>query len=168
MTPTVPAVLEGPRRFCHREFSAETLVSAKKTTTVSVCLPARDEATTIGPIIETIKADLAEKVHLVDEIIVVDDRSADATAAATIAAGVIAAGVIAAGVIAAGVIAAGVILERAGIDTDVPTAKEPTAKEPTAKETALASRYWASPEHGRVECRPCVDPSEVEQEEQEE
>ncbi len=153
MTPTVPAVLEGPRRFCHREFSAETLVSAKKTTTVSVCLPARDEATTIGPIIETIKADLAEKVHLVDEIIVVDDRSADATAAATIA---------------AGVIAAGVILERAGIDTDVPTAKEPTAKEPTAKETALASRYWASPEHGRVECRPCVDPSEVEQEEQEE
>ena len=150
MTPTVPAVLEGPRRFCHREFSAETLVSAKKTTTVSVCLPARDEATTIGPIIETIKADLAEKVHLVDEIIVVDDRSADATAAATIA---------------AGVIAAGVILERAGIDTDVPTAKEPTAKEPTAKETALASRYWASPEHGRVECRPCVDPSEVEQEE---
>ena len=87
MTPTVPAVLEGPRRFCHREFPAETLVAAKKTTTVSVCLPARDEATTIGPIIEIIKADLAEKVHLVDEIIVVDDRSADTTAAVAAAAG---------------------------------------------------------------------------------
>jgi glucosyl-3-phosphoglycerate synthase len=87
MTPTVPGVLESPRRFCHHQFSAEALVAAKKTTTVSVCLPARDETSTIGAIIETIKADLAEKVHLVDEIIVVDDRSADTTAAVAAAAG---------------------------------------------------------------------------------
>jgi glucosyl-3-phosphoglycerate synthase len=87
MTPTVPSVLEGPRRFGHREFSAETLASVKKAPTVSVCLPARDKAATIGPIIEAIKADLVEKVHLVDEIIVVDDGSADATAAAAAAAG---------------------------------------------------------------------------------
>jgi len=89
MTPDVPAMLEGPRRFCHREFSAETLAWPKMATTMSVCLPARDEAATIGPIIDAIKADLAEKVHLVDEIIVVDDRSAGATAAAAASATVV-------------------------------------------------------------------------------
>jgi len=76
-----PGLLTGPQRFCHVEFSAEDLESAKKATTVSVCLPARDEARTIGPIVETIRADLQQEAHLVDEIIVVNDRSIDATAA---------------------------------------------------------------------------------------
>jgi glucosyl-3-phosphoglycerate synthase len=44
-----------------------------------VCLPARDEAATIGPIIEAIRRDLVEAVGLVDEVLVVDDRSSDAT-----------------------------------------------------------------------------------------
>ena len=77
----------GPRRFDHREFSAEALAWAKKAATVSVCLPARNEACTIGRIVETIRADLADKVHLVDEILVADDRSTDATAAVAASAG---------------------------------------------------------------------------------
>lgn len=82
-----PAVLAGPWRFCHREFSPEMLVSAKKATVVSVCLPARNEAATIADIVGTIRAELAEGHHLVDEIVVVDDRSVDATAGMAAAAG---------------------------------------------------------------------------------
>jgi glucosyl-3-phosphoglycerate synthase len=47
---------------------------------VSVCLPARDEAKTVGGIVETIRATLVDRLGLVDEVLVVDDHSADATA----------------------------------------------------------------------------------------
>ncbi len=50
--------------------------------TVSVCIPARDEETTIGHIVGAVRRDLVERVGLVDEIIVVDDGSLDDTAAA--------------------------------------------------------------------------------------
>ena len=79
--------LAGPRRFSHWEFTAQALVSAKRAVTVSVCLPARDEAATIGHIVATMREDLAGKVHLVDEILVVDDRSIDSTAAVAAATG---------------------------------------------------------------------------------
>ena len=82
-----PAGLTAPRRFDHREFSAEALAEAKSTATVSVCLPAHNEARTIGRIVETIRADLAGEVHLVDEVLVADDRSTDATAAVAASAG---------------------------------------------------------------------------------
>jgi glucosyl-3-phosphoglycerate synthase len=49
-------------------------------TLVSVCLPARDEATTIGPIVAAVRRDLIERDGLVDEIVVIDDGSSDATA----------------------------------------------------------------------------------------
>jgi glucosyl-3-phosphoglycerate synthase len=77
------AVLAALRHFRHQEFSAEALASAKATATGSVCLPARDEAATIGPIVSSIRASLAGKTHLVDEIVVVDDRSSDVTATVT-------------------------------------------------------------------------------------
>lgn len=76
-----PALLTGPRSFCRHAFSAAELASAKEATTVSVCLSARDKAAAIGPIVETIRADLQPKVHLVDEVAVVNDSSADTTAA---------------------------------------------------------------------------------------
>jgi len=68
--------------------------AAKRDQRVSVVLPARDEAATIGPIVETIRHDLVEGVHLVDELLVVDDHSTDDTAAVATAAGarVVAAG----------------------------------------------------------------------------
>ena len=47
---------------------------------VSVILPARDEESTIGPIVRSIRHELIEKVGLVQEIIVVDSRSSDSTA----------------------------------------------------------------------------------------
>src|SRR5690348_10603473 len=50
---------------------------------ISVCLPARDEEATIGHIVGTIRRELVEPhPHLVDEIVVIDDDSRDATAAA--------------------------------------------------------------------------------------
>jgi glucosyl-3-phosphoglycerate synthase len=49
-------------------------------TLVSVCLPARDEAATIGPIIATVRRELVERRGLVDEIVVIDDGSLDETA----------------------------------------------------------------------------------------
>jgi len=47
---------------------------------VSVILPARDEESTIGPIVRSIRHELIERVGLVQEIIVVDSRSSDSTA----------------------------------------------------------------------------------------
>jgi glucosyl-3-phosphoglycerate synthase len=48
-------------------------------TLVSVCLPARDEEATIGPIVRAVRRDLIERDGLVDEIVVIDDGSTDAT-----------------------------------------------------------------------------------------
>ncbi|HYI60610.1 MAG TPA: glucosyl-3-phosphoglycerate synthase [Acidimicrobiales bacterium] len=67
--------------------TALELVDRKGTTTVSVCLPARDEAATIGPIVEAIRREVVEAVPLVDELIVVDDHSTDATGAVAVDAG---------------------------------------------------------------------------------
>ncbi|HEY5011289.1 MAG TPA: glucosyl-3-phosphoglycerate synthase [Acidimicrobiia bacterium] len=47
---------------------------------VSVCLPARDEAATIGSIVSTVRRELVERDGLVDEIVVIDDGSRDDTA----------------------------------------------------------------------------------------
>jgi glucosyl-3-phosphoglycerate synthase len=47
---------------------------------VSVCLPARDEEATIGPIVATVRRELVEAAGLVDEVLVLDDGSTDATA----------------------------------------------------------------------------------------
>ena len=53
---------------------------------VSVCLPARDEAATVGGIVAAVRAELVEG-GLVDEIVVLDDGSRDGTAEAARAAG---------------------------------------------------------------------------------
>jgi glucosyl-3-phosphoglycerate synthase len=57
-------------------------VKAAQATTISVCLPARDEEATVGHIVATVRRNLVERVPLVDEIVVVDDGSKDATAEA--------------------------------------------------------------------------------------
>lgn len=56
------------------------LAERKGDTTVSVCIPARDEAATVGPIVAAIRRELMEQRRVVDEIVVVDDHSSDATA----------------------------------------------------------------------------------------
>lgn len=75
------------RTWDHREFSPERLLEAKAEHHVSVCLPARDEAATIGPIVSSIHSELVERWHLVDEVLVIDDGSADGTAVAAADAG---------------------------------------------------------------------------------
>lgn len=69
------------RTFHHEDSSAGALVDRKDGRTISVCLPARDEASTIGPIVAALHRELVEGVRLVDELIVVDDHSDDDTAA---------------------------------------------------------------------------------------
>ena len=80
-------VQPGLRRFHHSQFDARALANAKDGAAVSVCLPARDEEATVGLMVATIRTELVESTHLVDEIIVVDDRSVDATAQVAAGAG---------------------------------------------------------------------------------
>jgi glucosyl-3-phosphoglycerate synthase len=54
--------------------------SAGEELSVSVCIPCRDEAATIAPLVDTIRRSLIDRVGLVDELVVVDDRSVDDTA----------------------------------------------------------------------------------------
>ena len=68
------------RTFRADEFDAADLAGAKGGQTVSVCLPARDEAGTVGPIVSAICTELVDRTGLVDEVLVVDDHSTDATA----------------------------------------------------------------------------------------
>ncbi|WP_449336919.1 glucosyl-3-phosphoglycerate synthase, partial [Streptomyces griseus] len=56
-------------------------------TSVSVVLPALNEEATVGAIVATIRRELMEKVRLVDELVVIDSGSTDATAAVARAAG---------------------------------------------------------------------------------
>ncbi|MGZ4691740.1 MAG: glycosyltransferase, partial [Acidimicrobiia bacterium] len=69
----------------HNDFRAADLAEAKAALglTVSVCLPARDEEATVGQIVATVRRNLVERVGLVDEIVVLDDGSTDATADAS-------------------------------------------------------------------------------------
>ena len=69
------------------QWPARRLARAKGATRVSVVIPARDEEATVGAIVTTIRRHLAARVPLVDEILVVDSRSTDATAAVARAAG---------------------------------------------------------------------------------
>ena len=63
-----------------------SLVAAKAGRTIAVCIPARNEAVTIGAIVRAVTGRL-ESVGLVDEVIVVDDGSTDATGDEAAAAG---------------------------------------------------------------------------------
>jgi glucosyl-3-phosphoglycerate synthase len=78
------------RTFHYGRFGdAGALAEAKRRQglTVSVCIPALNEAATIGSIVQTIRHDLMDRVPLVDELTVMDSGSSDATAAEADAAG---------------------------------------------------------------------------------
>jgi glucosyl-3-phosphoglycerate synthase len=74
---------DNARRFDHAAFDAVALAEAKEGRRISVCIPARDEAATIGPIVRQVVSALAGRsggVPLVDDVVVVDDGSTDRTA----------------------------------------------------------------------------------------
>src|SRR3984957_9859607 len=75
------------RSFHHRDFGRERLVEAKRGRRISVCVPARDEEATVGDVVTAICSQLMGAGALVDELVVVDDGSSDATAAVARAAG---------------------------------------------------------------------------------
>jgi glucosyl-3-phosphoglycerate synthase len=74
------------RTYHHGEFPTEVLLEAKGDQTVSVCLPARNEATTIGEIVAVLRREILA-TGVADEILVIDDHSTDRTAAVARAAG---------------------------------------------------------------------------------
>ena len=62
-------------------FGAGQLAALKRAvgTSVSVCIPARDEQATVGQVVGAVHAELVERCGLVDELVVVDDGSTDST-----------------------------------------------------------------------------------------
>ena len=75
------------RTFTAEEFLPERLLAAKRGRQIAVCLPARDEAGTIGETVATVQRELINNVPLVDELVVIDDGSIDNTAEEAAAAG---------------------------------------------------------------------------------
>jgi glucosyl-3-phosphoglycerate synthase len=63
----------------YRDVPLRDLMAAKGDQTVSVCIPAHNEESTVGWVIHRLRHFLVDKLGLVDEVIVIDDHSADNT-----------------------------------------------------------------------------------------
>jgi glucosyl-3-phosphoglycerate synthase len=77
------------RTFIGADFDPERLLVAKRAggTRVSVCLPALNVADTIGPILSAVREHWMGRLPLVDELVVVDSHSRDATVRIALEAG---------------------------------------------------------------------------------
>ena len=75
------------RTFDSSEFPPERVLAAKKGRRLSVCLPARNEAETVGETVAAVQRELVERFPVVDELVVIDDGSTDETASEAAAAG---------------------------------------------------------------------------------
>ena len=84
---TVSDVATPIASYHHRDFPLADLRAMKKDQLISVCIPAHDEQATVGAIVETLRRELVDAAGLVDELLVVDDRSEDGTALVARAAG---------------------------------------------------------------------------------
>jgi glucosyl-3-phosphoglycerate synthase len=79
--------MSGPVSYAARDFEPGKVAARKDGQRISLCIPAKDEEATVGLLVQAVTRDLVERVPLVDEVLVIDDRSADATAAVAAAAG---------------------------------------------------------------------------------
>ncbi|MGH9088680.1 MAG: glucosyl-3-phosphoglycerate synthase [Acidimicrobiales bacterium] len=80
----------GVRTFGAGAFPPGVLLAAKGDRAVSICIPARDEGATVGAVVAAVRQThvaAAGGSGLVDEVVVVDDGSADGTGGAARAAG---------------------------------------------------------------------------------
>ena len=68
------------RSYRAADFRAAELVAAKAGRRISVVLPARDEESTVGQIVTALRTELMDRIPLIDELVVVDSHSTDATA----------------------------------------------------------------------------------------
>jgi glucosyl-3-phosphoglycerate synthase len=75
------------RTFDASGWTADSVTAAKGNQTIAVCIPCKNEEATVGAIVSIIRDELVDSVGLVDEIVVIDDRSTDATAAVAAEAG---------------------------------------------------------------------------------
>ena len=69
------------RTFDASMFTMDQGLAAKAGRTVSVCIPCRNEAATVGGLVHMLRTTLVDATGLVDELIVLDDNSVDDTAA---------------------------------------------------------------------------------------
>lgn len=74
------SAVHGTRMHASAALDATSLASAKAGTRISIVIPARNEAATIGPIVESIRRAHLEGSGLIDEIVVIDSDSTDDTA----------------------------------------------------------------------------------------
>jgi glucosyl-3-phosphoglycerate synthase len=72
------------RTFDASDWDLDRALAAKGETTISICMPCRNEDATIGGLVAEMRKKLVDSVHYVDEIVVVDDRSTDGTAQAAL------------------------------------------------------------------------------------
>jgi glucosyl-3-phosphoglycerate synthase len=79
----------GKRTHHYSQFEPAKLRAAKERLglTVSVCLPTRDEAATVGAIVRALRKRLLERSRLIDEIVVMDAGSVDDTVMIALAEG---------------------------------------------------------------------------------
>ena len=77
------------RTYRHTDWTAEHLLGLKRRrgSTVSLVIPAKNEEATVGGIVSRVREALLERTPLIDEIVVMDSDSTDATAQAAAAAG---------------------------------------------------------------------------------
>lgn len=71
------------------DWSLDDLLAAKGATTVSLVVPARNEAATVGDVVTRVREALVDTVALLDEIVVIDSDSTDDTYAVATDAGAV-------------------------------------------------------------------------------
>lgn len=77
----------GVRTFDVADVTADSVSQAKQGRTITLCFPCRDEASTVGGLVRAARAELVDRHAILDELVVLDDRSTDGTADVARAAG---------------------------------------------------------------------------------
>ena len=77
------------RTFHWDDWAIDALLDARRETSVSLVVPARNEAATVGDVVTRVRERLVDTVRLLDEIVVIDSDSTDDTGAVAADAGAV-------------------------------------------------------------------------------